>query len=238
MKRTTILGMALCALAGAAAAGDLAVSAYWQDHMVLQRGKRITVWGKDAAGRAVTVSFANQSSTAVTGADGFWETTFAQPFELSAEPRTLTIADDASESLSISDVLVGDVFLAGGQSNMDRRLDDKNKANFEEPQSIKDFCRDDDGIRFLRIARSAENATEEKLFDLPPIKAVNDTVKYYGEGYDWSPATGTNRNYVSSVALNFARYVRDANEARISRSASSTPRPAARPSASGSPRRS
>ena len=214
MKRTTILGMALCALAGAAAAGDLAVSAYWQDHMVLQRGKRITVWGKDAAGRAVTVSFANQSSTAVTGADGFWETTFAQPFELSAEPRTLTIADDASESLSISDVLVGDVFLAGGQSNMDRRLDDKNKANFEEPQSIKDFCRDDDGIRFLRIARSAENATEEKLFDLPPIKAVNDTVKYYGEGYDWSPATGTNRNYVSSVALNFARYVRDANEAR------------------------
>ena len=214
MKRTTMLGMALCALAGAAVAGDLAVSAYWQDHMVLQRGKRITVWGKDAAGRAVTVSFANQSSTAVTGADGFWETTFAQPFELSAEPRTLTIADDASESLSISDVLVGDVFLAGGQSNMDRRLDDKNKANFEEPQSIKDFCRDDDGIRFLRIARSAENATEEKLFDLPPIKAVNDMVKYYGEGYDWSPATGTNRNYVSSVALNFARYVRDANEAR------------------------
>ena len=214
MKRTTMLGMVLCALAGAAAAGDLAVSAYWQDHMVLQRGKRITVWGKDAAGRTVTVSFANQSSTAVTGADGFWETTFAQPFELSAEPRTLTIADDASESLSISDVLVGDVFLAGGQSNMDRRLDDKNKANFEEPQSIKDFCRDDDGIRFLRIARSAENATEEKLFDLPPIKAVNDTVKYYGEGYDWSPATGTNRNYVSSVALNFARYVRDANEAR------------------------
>ena len=215
MKRTTILGMALCALAGAAAAGDLAVSAYWQDHMVLQRGKRITVWGKDAAGRTVTVSFANQSSTAVTGADGFWETTFAQPFELSAEPRTLTIADDASESLSISDVLVGDVFLAGGQSNMDRRLDDKNKANFEEPQSIKDFCRDDDGIRFLRIARSAENATAgEQLFDLPPLKAVNDTVKYYGEGYDWSPATGTNRNYVSSVALNFARYVRDANEAR------------------------
>ena len=216
MKLKAMLGIALGVLAaGAAAAGNLAVSAYWQDHMVLQRGKKITVWGKDAPGRFVTVSFANQTATATTDAEGFWETTFAQPFALSAEPQTLTISDDGNESLSISDVLVGDVFLAAGQSNMDRRLEDKAKSNFEEPQSIKDFCRDDDGIRFLRIARSAEGATAgEQLFDLPPIKPVDDGNKYYGEGYDWSPATGTNRNYVSSVALNFARYVRDANEAR------------------------
>ena len=216
MKLKTWLGMALVALAaGMASADGLEVSAYWQDHMVLQRGKKITVWGKDAAGRRVTVSFANQAATATTDADGYWETTFAQPFDPSSSAQTLTISDDGNESLSISDVLVGDVFLAAGQSNMDRRLEDKAKSNFEEPQSIKDFCRDDDGIRFLRIARSAENATSgEQLFDLPPLKAVNDTVKYYGEGYDWSPATGTNRNYVSSVALNFARYVRDANAAR------------------------
>ena len=216
MKLKAMFGIVLGVLAaGVAAAGDLAVSAYWQDHMVLQRGKPITVWGKDAAGRTVYVSFANQTATAVTDAEGFWETTFAQPFALSATPQTLTISNSVNEVIALSDVLVGDVFLAGGQSNMDRRLEDKAKSNFEEPQSIKDFCRDDDGIRFLRIARSAENATAgEQLFDLPPIKAVNDTVKYYGEGYDWSPATGTNRNYVSSVALNFARYVRDANEAR------------------------
>ena len=210
MKRTTMLGMALCALAGAAVAGDLAVSAYWQDHMVLQRGKPITVWGKDAAGRTVTVSFAGQRATAMTDSDGFWETTFAQPFELSAEPRTLTITDDASESLSISDVLVGDVFLATGQSNMDRRLDD-----LPEPQSIKDFCGDDDGIRYIRIARTYENATAgEQLFDLPPIKAVDTDVGYYGHGHDWAPATGEARLGVSSVALNFAHYVRDANAAR------------------------
>ena len=212
MQRKTWMAAVLGAwAAGVAAAGDLELSAYWQDHMVLQRGRPITVWGKDEPGRAVTVSFAGQTATATTADDGFWETTFSQPFALSATPQTLTIADSANESITLSDVLVGDVFLAGGQSNMDRRLEDKGKANFEEPQSIKDFCRDDDGIRFLRIARSAENATEEKLFDLPPIKAVNDTVKYYGEGYDWSPATGTNRNYVSSVALNFAHYIRRAN---------------------------
>ena len=216
MKIKTTLAMALGALAaGFAAAGDLAVSAYWQDHMVLQRGKNITVWGKDAPGRTVTVSFTNQTATATTGTNGYWETTFAQPFALSATPQTLTITDNASESITISDVLVGDVYLAAGQSNMDRRLKDKDKA-FDEPQSVKDFCRDDDGIRFLRIARSAEDATEEKLFDLPPIKPVNDTIKYYGEGFDWAPATmggaASNKYHVSSVALNFAHYIRRANE--------------------------
>ena len=209
MKLKTMLAMALGALAaGFAAAGDLAVSAYWQDHMVLQRGKKITVWGKDAAGRAVTVSFAGQTANATTGADGFWETTFAQPFALSATSQTLTITDSANESITLSDVLVGDVFLAGGQSNMDRRLD---YNYFHEPQSIKDFCVDDDGIRFIRIARSAEDATSEKLFDLPPIKPADDTVKYYGEGHDWSPATGDAKTCISSVALNFAHYIRRAN---------------------------
>ncbi len=211
MKTKAWIGMALGVLAtGMAAAGDLAVSAYWQDHMVLQRDRKITVWGKDAASRSVTVEFAGQRATAVTDSDGFWETTFAQPFELSAEPRTLTITDDASESLSISDVLVGDVFLAAGQSNMDRRLDD-----LPEPQSVKDFCGDDDGIRYIRIARTYENATAgEQFFDLPPIKAVNTDVGYYGHGHDWAPATGEARLGVSSVALNFAHYVRDANAAR------------------------
>ncbi len=217
MKLKTMLAMALGALAaGFAAAGDLAVSAYWQDHMVLQRGKKITVWGKDAAGRSVTVSFAGQTANATTGADGFWETTFAQPFALSATPQVLTITDSANESISLSDVLVGDVYLATGQSNMDRRLD---YNDFHEPQSVKDFCVDDDGIRFIRIARSCENTSAgEQFFDLPPHKAVNDGAGYYGEGFDWAPAimngVSSNKYHVSSVALNFAHYLRRANAER------------------------
>ena len=205
------LGLIIQLATGVSVAGELMLSDYWQNHMVLQRDQPITVWGKDAAGRAVTVAFAGQTAQATTGADGFWETTFAQPFALSAEPQALVVSDSAGETLSLADVLVGDVFLAAGQSNMDRRLDDKAKV-FYEPQGVKDFCRDDDGIRFLRIARSAENTTGgEQLFDLPPLKPVNDAIKYYGEGYGWSPATGEHKNFVSSLALNFARYIRDAN---------------------------
>ena len=198
----------------AASTGDIVLSSYWQDHMVLQRGKPITVWGKDVAGRAVTVAFAGQRKSGVTDADGLWVITFDQPFALSAAPQTLTISDAAGGVREITDILVGDVFLAAGQSNMDRRFADTTKQYYE-PQAVKDFCRDDDGIRFIRIARSAENTSDgEQLFDLPPHKAVDDGHKYWGEGYDWSPATGDNRNYVSSVALNFARYIRDANAAK------------------------
>ncbi len=216
MKIKTMLSVVLGALAvGFAAAGDLAVSAYWQDHMVLQRGKNITVWGKDAPGRSVSVHFANQTANATTDTNGFWETTFAQPFAVSATPQTLTITDSASESITLSDVLVGDVFLAGGQSNMDRRL--VHGDGFVEPQSIKDFCVDDDGIRFIRIARSQQDCSYEHLFDLPPIKAVaSDPTgdRYWGQGHDWASATGENKNFVSSVALNFARYIRIANAER------------------------
>ncbi|MCR5752448.1 MAG: chitobiase/beta-hexosaminidase C-terminal domain-containing protein [Kiritimatiellae bacterium] len=216
MKLKTLLLAAVGAMAaGVAAAGDLAVSAYWQDHMVLQRGKRITVWGKNAAGRSVSVHFANQIANATTDTNGFWETTFAQPFAVSATSQTLTITDSASESITLSDVLVGDVFLAGGQSNMDRRL--VHGDEFVEPQSIKDFCVDDDGIRFIRIARSQQDCTYEHLFDLPPIKAVSSNPtgdRYWGQGHDWAVATGENKNFVSSVALNFARYIRIANAER------------------------
>ncbi|MBO7686818.1 MAG: chitobiase/beta-hexosaminidase C-terminal domain-containing protein, partial [Kiritimatiellae bacterium] len=214
MKLKTMFATALGALAaGFAAAGDLAVSAYWQDPMVLQRGKNITVWGKDAPGRTVTVSFTNQTATATTGTNGYWETTFAQPFALSATPQALTITDSASESITLSDVLVGDVYLASGQSNMDRRL---KYGDFDEPQSVKDFCRDDDGIRFIRIAKSYENSPAgEELFDLPPLKEIDVNVGYRGEGFDWAPATmggaASNKYHVSSVALNFAHYIRRAN---------------------------
>ena len=212
MKKFVAL-IAVLLSAGVSSAGSLAMSAYWQDHMVLQRDKPITVWGKDAAGRTVTVSFAGQTATAVTGSDGFWETTFAQTFAVSATPRALTITDNAGETLTLSDILVGDVFLAAGQSNMDRRL--VHDHTYEEPQAVKDFCKDDDGIRFIRIARSSENTNgQENLFDLPPHKAVNDAIKYFGQGYDWAPAVDTNKNFVSSLALNFAHYIRQTNAAK------------------------
>jgi sialate O-acetylesterase len=90
------------------------------DHMVLQRGKPVPVWGWADKGEKVTVQFAGQTRTATAGEDRKWMVTL-DPLELSAKPRVLTIAG-AANTVTISDVLVGDVWLCSGQSNMGRSV--------------------------------------------------------------------------------------------------------------------
>jgi sialate O-acetylesterase len=84
------------------------------DHMVLQRGMPMPVWGKADAGEAVSVSFRGQTRTATAAADGSWKVVFAAsdaggPFELAATGKN---------AVTLKDVMVGEVWLAGGQSNM------------------------------------------------------------------------------------------------------------------------
>jgi len=86
------------------------------DHAVLQREQPVPVWGWAEPGATVTVTFAGQHHAAVAGADGAWRVTLA-PLPASAEPRPLTIAAGTAQR-TLTDVLVGEVWLASGQSNM------------------------------------------------------------------------------------------------------------------------
>ena len=90
------------------------------DHMILQRGKPAPVWGTARAGEKVTVRFAGQSISAVADAGGNWMVRLA-PLKASAQPRELTLSAP-SGTVTIKDVLVGDVWIAGGQSNMARQV--------------------------------------------------------------------------------------------------------------------
>jgi sialate O-acetylesterase len=87
----------------------------FSDHMVLQRGKPIVVWGWTTPGAAVAVDLAGGSAKAVAGADGRWQATL--PALPAGGPHTLAI--DGPEKRSVSDVLVGDVWICSGQSNME-----------------------------------------------------------------------------------------------------------------------
>ena len=198
MKLSTMLAVAFGAmLAFAADAGSLSVSPYFQNHMVFQRGKPLTVWGKDAAGRTVTVSFGGRTANAVTGSDGFWEATFAQPFSLSSVSQTLTVSDNASESVSLSDILVGDVYLCSGQSNMHFMLRQDNSA-------VANFCSAaDDGVRAIHVP---ENSSGSPAYDLPQTTSSDS----YGVGWGSCAEEGHRRN-ITSVGLNFACYLRAAN---------------------------
>ena len=87
----------------------------FQDHAVLQRDRPIAVYGETTPGAAVTVSLGTVSAAARAGSDGQWRATL--PAMAAGGPYTLT-ATANGETRSASDVLVGDVFLCAGQSNM------------------------------------------------------------------------------------------------------------------------
>lgn len=92
---------------------EVKLSKVFTPHMVLQRGMAVPVWGTAAPGEKVTVVFAGQSKTATADDKGAWSVKL-DVLKASGEPRTLTIG-----SQKIEDVLVGDVWIGSGQSNMD-----------------------------------------------------------------------------------------------------------------------
>ncbi len=98
----------------------LCVSNLFQSNMVLQRDKPIGVWGWAAPGESVTVTFGNSQGASTAGPDREWRITL--PAEAaSAEPRRMTV-QGSSDTLTLENVLIGDVWVLGGQSNMEFEL--------------------------------------------------------------------------------------------------------------------
>lgn len=85
-----------------------------RDSMILQRDTRIRIWGWAAANEKVTIRFNNRSYKATADKDGSWQT-FLAPMKAGG-PYTMHI--DASNHLTLKDILIGDVWLCSGQSNM------------------------------------------------------------------------------------------------------------------------
>ena len=100
-------------------ANELKLAGVFSDHMVLQREQAVPVWGWANPGEKVTVEFAGQKQSTVAGADGKWMAKL-DAMKASDESRELTVQSEiVNRKAKISDVLVGDVWLASGQSNMD-----------------------------------------------------------------------------------------------------------------------
>ncbi len=95
----------------------LCVSNIFQTNMVLQRHKPLAVWGWAAPGEKVTVSFGGQTAHVVAGPDRSWKVAL-EPMPASSTPRVMAVKGK-SETLTLENVLVGDVWVLGGQSNME-----------------------------------------------------------------------------------------------------------------------
>ena len=97
------------------AMADVRMPAIFQDHMILQRGVGASIWGSADAGEEVIVEFAGQTKKTQADAKGQWQVTL-EAMKASSEAHTLTVK--GKNTLAFEDVLVGEVWLATGQSNM------------------------------------------------------------------------------------------------------------------------
>jgi sialate O-acetylesterase len=121
MNRLLLMIAMVALLPGASLAKALTLPRVFCDHMVLQRESPVPVWGTANAGDEITVSFAGQKKKCRADANGNW-TASLDPMPASAEPRELSITainpKSGTKTLKCTDVLVGEVWLCSGQSNM------------------------------------------------------------------------------------------------------------------------
>lgn len=95
------------------------LAALFSDNMVLQRERPVPVWGWSSPGDAIAVSFAGQTHTATAGADALWMAAL-DPLPASDQSGILTAESKSSGTkLEVRNILIGDVWLCSGQSNME-----------------------------------------------------------------------------------------------------------------------
>lgn len=106
----------LCVVSAARA--ELILSKIFSDHAVLQRNQPIRIWGWASPGETVRVDFHGKNESAVAGKDGEWQI-WLKP-ESAGGPYDLTVSGDKTQvSIKRQDILIGDVWIASGQSNME-----------------------------------------------------------------------------------------------------------------------
>jgi sialate O-acetylesterase len=113
--KTSLHRLLLVLVLPVAAHATVSLAPLFRDHAVLQRDKQIPVWGSAAPGEHVAVSFRGQNADATAGADGRWTVSLA-PLAASKDPSDLVVV--GTNRIAVHDVLVGEVWLCSGQSNM------------------------------------------------------------------------------------------------------------------------
>jgi sialate O-acetylesterase len=179
-KKSLFLLLPLLFLAPLAEA-KLKLPALIGDHMVLQRGTP-AVWGWADAGQAVTVSLAGKTARATADQDGKWKVTL--PLPAAGGPYDMVI--QADEAVTVSDVLVGDVWVGSGQSNMEFAMKTSNDADKEIPAA--DFPK----IRLFKL---------DHVSSFTPLEDVPGS---------WSLCTPASVADFSAVAYHFGKEVHQA----------------------------
>ncbi|MEC7678243.1 MAG: hypothetical protein VX694_03150 [Planctomycetota bacterium] len=188
----------------AAISDGFCVSNVFQSGMVLQRDKPCRIWGWADPGQKVSVTFADQESMAIAGRDRRWEV-LLPALSMSGESRTLVARTD-SETVELNDVLVGDVWILGGQSNMEFELAKVENGNLEI------ISANYPKIRILTLPY-AQGPDKQKGF--PRLHQWSDWSRRHFRKGDWNVCTPEIAKELSAIGYVFARRVHQASSVPI-----------------------
>lgn len=137
MRTNYLLTIAITLLSTVATRGEVSLPSVLSDGVILQRNQPITIWGKASPGEQVNVALGKQKASVTTAADSTWSLTL-KPMKAGG-PYTLKV-----NSLTVNDVLIGDLYLCSGQSNMElpvRRVMDfyRDEVNSYTNDKIREF---------------------------------------------------------------------------------------------------
>jgi sialate O-acetylesterase len=178
IKRLSVILLPLF-LAIPCLAAELYLPSVFSDHMVLQRGQAVPVWGKADPDATVSVGFAGQTKTTKAGVDGKWRVDL-EPITAAANPRVLTVHSGDRE-ISLQDVLVGEVWLCSGQSNMEWPMERSENAD---------------------AAIAAANHPQIRLFHTPKVFSESPNEKIDAQ---WKTCTPETVKTFSAVSYYFGR---------------------------------
>jgi len=179
LRKIVILLFAPCLLHSFCFA-QITLPKVFSDNMVLQRGIKIPVWGHAAPDTKVTGTLGKAHATATAGSDGKWMLYF--PVFKAGGPYTLTLAEAGKPqtAVKLSNILIGDVWLASGQSNMEWQVQQAQNAPAEIAKAGYPQ------IRFIMVTHDMELTPQQdilpstwKICDTSSVKQLSAVAYYF-----------------------------------------------------------
>ncbi|RYX84132.1 sialate O-acetylesterase [bacterium] len=172
---------------------DVRLAPVFTEHMVLQRDKPLPIWGEAKPKALISVAFAGQTKTTRVDAQGHWKVVLPQQVA-SSIGRELVVSGDGSAK-TLSDVLVGEVWVCAGQSNMEFPL----KNEVTGPQALTDA---NNPLLRLNLWHYRSQYVYNAPFTPGQVEGLV-TERFYEGG--WAPATPESAREFSAIGYFFGR---------------------------------
>lgn len=178
--------------------GGLKLAPIFTDNMVLQRNKPTKFWGTANPGTKISVRFDKKTQNAIAQYDGKWQTLFPKK---SADGKKHTIIiENQNQKITLQNIVIGDVWLCSGQSNMEFELKNASTGKQDIPLSTNS------NLRFFD--RKAKFGFPGSPYSLEQLETLNQ-LQFFNENTAWQEANPATSTEFSAVGYYFGKMLQD-----------------------------